>query len=116
MIRCSIMLILIDIVGKPVLLRVELRLVRGGQVAVRPRCAFAVFPGVEVRFFALEVCGFARSQRAVLNAISDAILLIFLALADRRIGGAGRGLSACRNVNASQRPPAPELGFLDCIS
>ena len=64
-------------------------------------------------FLALQVRGFAGSQLAALNALSDAVLLVFRAFTDFGVGSLQRGLSDDWQENAARA--APRNSCLICL-
>src|SRR5229473_35368 len=72
--RLGVVLVGVNLLGHLILLSVDLLLFRRGQLAAVGR------------FFRFQVSGFTGCQLAALHALRDAVLLIFFALRDRRLG------------------------------
>lgn len=88
----SVVLVTVDPFGFLVLLLLDGFAVLFGQVAVVLRGHASLFL-IDAGFLMLEVAGFAGGELAALDALSDAVLLIFLALVDGwRWGGCSWGL------------------------
>jgi len=82
--RVGVVLVLINLLGKLVLLPVDLLLLRG--LSLPPLAAGPPWFAVDGRFFRFQVGGLTGRQLATLHALRDAVLLIFLALRHRRLG------------------------------
>src|SRR5256886_2710730 len=99
----SVVLVLADLLGKLILLPVDLFFLCRRQLATIGR-AVRFGLGIERRFFAFELRSFTRRQLAAFHPLGDAILLIFFA---PRHGGLGlrlrRGCGrwCCRRRGAS---------------
>src|SRR5260370_37435790 len=76
-----VVLCVVDAFAQPVLLPVDLRLFFVGEVAAI-RLALGANLFVEIGLLVLQMRGFLGSQRAILDAVSNARLLILLALLD----------------------------------
>ena len=88
----GVVLVAVDPFGFLILLLLDGFAILFGQVAV-VLCAHAFFFFVYAGFLMFEVAGFAGGELAALDALSDAVLLVFLALVDSgRWGGGGGGL------------------------
>src|SRR5580704_16304004 len=97
LLNSAVMLLVVNLAGEFVLLVIQRCTVAGGQVAV-VRGAHAVFFPVQCGFLGLQISGFSGGQLPALDAVCDAVLLIFLALVDggrvvvrRRLLREGRG-------------------------
>src|SRR5258708_7663931 len=76
-----VVLCVVDAFAQPVLLAVDLRLFFVGEVAAI-RLALRANLFVEIGLLVLQTHGFLGSQRAILDAVSNARLLVLLALLD----------------------------------
>src|SRR5229473_2868691 len=83
--RLGVVLVGVNLLGHLILLSVDLLLFRRGQLAAVGRAVRLGF-AVDGRFFRFQVSGFTGCQLAALHALRDAVLLIFSALRDRRLG------------------------------
>src|SRR5579871_1050530 len=79
LLHARVVLLVVDLAGQLVLLMIQLGAVGGGQVAIVAR-AHAVFFLVQRGFFRFQIGRFSGGQLAAVNALGDAVLLIFLAL------------------------------------
>src|SRR6267142_942196 len=80
----GVVLVLINLLGKLVLLSVDLLLLGRRQLAA-VGCAVCLGFAVDGCFFRFQVSGFTGRQLAALHASRDAVLLIFFALRNRRL-------------------------------
>src|SRR5208337_4330430 len=78
----GVVLVLIDLVGKLVLLRVDLLLFGLRQLSAVGGAVGAGF-AIDRRFFRLQIGSFTRGQLPALHALRNAVLLVFLALRNR---------------------------------
>src|ERR1700690_702347 len=72
-----IVLVAVNILGDSVLLLMQGCAVGAGQMAI-VQLAHVAFFVVDLGFLGLEMYGFARSQLAALDAVGNAVLLVFL--------------------------------------
>src|SRR5258708_25378217 len=77
----GVVLVSVDLLGKLVLLFIDGGFFRRSQFAA-VGCAVGASFTVDGRFLGFQVGGFTGSQLAALHALRDAVLLIFLPLAD----------------------------------
>jgi len=95
-----VVLVLVDLLGHLILLLSQGLLVGIGKLAVVEFAHVALFL-VDGGFFLLEVGGFAGSELSALDALSDAVLLVFFAFLDRlsrngRVLGHNRQRENCK--------------------
>jgi len=81
-----------DVAADFVLRRVQLRAFCIRQLTVTQILRLQV---VDMTLFLLELCSFLGAQRAVLQAVLDAGLLVDVALGRARGGGLGKGAGSC---------------------
>lgn len=80
----GIVLVVVDLLGKLVLLPVDLLLLRWRELSAVCRTVRARF-AIDRRFFRFEIRSFTGGQLTALHSVRDAVLLIFLALPHRRL-------------------------------
>jgi len=81
----GIVLVVVDLLGKLVLLPVDLLLLRLRELSAVCRAVRARF-AIDRRFFRFEIRSFTGGQLSALHSVRDAVLLIFLALPHGRLG------------------------------
>ena len=81
-----VVLVAVDALGFLVLLVIDQLLVGRGEVAV-VLSAHGMFLVVDGRLLFLEVLGFTGGELTTLDALANAVLLVFLALVDGGVGG-----------------------------
>ena len=94
----GVVLLLVDVLAKPVLLAIDLSLFLAGELAA-VGCAIVADLFVNLRLFVLEIRGLLRSQRSIFHARCDAALLALLAALNSALLLVGKSRSHASRQN-----------------